>query len=231
MSTYPGEDPQTPERQPAQDSNGDTSGTEPTQPVGYWERQAAEEAARRAGAGPQGGGGAVFNPTSAQPAGGPPPGEPTPYGQQGYGQAPYGGPQQPSYAAQPGYPPPGQPAPYPPQAPGGWQGQPPYSSYAAPRPDHPQSTLALVLGLVGLIGGFMLCGLPLVVSPFAWAIGRNAVKEIEASQGALGGEGQARTGMILGIIGTVLAILAVIALIGFIALVAVSETSTTGSNV
>ena len=84
---------------------------------------------------------------------------------------------------------------------------PPYGGFAAPPPDHPQSTLALVLGLVGVVGAFIFCGVPLVVSPFAWALGHNALKEIRASQGRLGGESQARAGMILGIIGTVLLIL------------------------
>ena len=84
-------------------------------------------------------------------------------------------------------------------------GYPPYGAYAPPRPDHPQSTLALILGIVGLVGAFMFCGLRLVVSPFAWALGRNALKDIRASQGRIGGEGQARAGMIMGIVGTVLA--------------------------
>lgn len=227
MSTYPGDDPQTPEgQQPTDDAHhdrpDDTSATEPTQPVGHWERQAQPYPTTPY---PQGSG-AVFNPTSSQPA-------------PGYGQNPYGAPGQPTYG-QAGSPPPGQPAPYgapqpggtPPGWQGGWQpGQLPYNAYAAPRPDHPQSTLALVLGLVGLIGAFIFCGLPLVVSPFAWALGRNALKEIQASQGQLGGESQARTGMVLGIIGTVLAIIALLALIGFIALAAVSEPTTTGSSV
>ena len=71
-----------------------------------------------------------------------------------------------------------------------------------------------------------------VVSPFAWAFGHSALKEIRASQGRLGGESQALTGMILGIVGTVLLILGLIFLIGFIVLIAVSEsTTTTGSSV
>lgn len=252
MSTYPGDDPQAGQQpaDPAEPATPDApadTGTEPTQPVGYWERQAAEQAAQRAREQgqpypttpyPQGGGPEthpVFNPTSSQPSssyGQNPYGAPPPLGQQ----PPYAG--QPPYPGQPGYPAPGQQAPYSPTPPPAWQpgwqgapGQPPYSAFAAPRPDHPQSTLALVLGLVGLIGAFIFCGVPLVVSPFAWALGRNAVKEIAASQGRLGGESQARTGMILGIIGTVLLILSIIALIGFIALAAVSEPSTTGSSV
>jgi hypothetical protein len=77
----------------------------------------------------------------------------------------------------------------------------------------------------------VLCGLPLIVSPFAWALGSNALKEIRASQGRLGGEGQARTGMILGIVGTALAALILLAVIAFIVLIAASANAPTGSSV
>ena len=142
------------------------------------------------------------------------PGQPA-YGQPAFGQPAYG---QPSY----GYPPPG-----------GQSGQPgspypPYAAFQAPRPDHPQSNTSLILGIVGLVGGF-LCGLGFVLSPFAWALGRNAVKEIQASQGRLGGEGSARAGMITGIIGTVLLGIGVLLLIGFAVLIAVG--GSTSSNV
>jgi hypothetical protein len=258
MSTYPGDDPQPPDETTGETS-GDTAETEPTQPVGYWERQAAERAREQGQAGadpttpyPQGGG-PVFNPTGGQPPpGAEQQGQPgsNPYGQIP-GVNPYGpyapGAQQP-YAGQPvGYPPqpaqpsgypsqpaqpfgnppqPGQPSPYAPAP-----GQPPYAAYSQVPPDHPQSTLAMVLGLVGLIGAFFLCGLTLVVSPFAWALGRNAVKEIEASHGRLGGESQARTGMITGIIGTVLLILGILAIIAFIVVVVASSSTSDGSSV
>lgn len=253
MSTYPGDDPQPDEPQPAdqgpaadQPTSEDPAGTEPTQPVGYWERRANEQAAEQ-GRG-QGGqpypttpytqGGPTFNPTSAQPSApsqaprpqAPPYGQrspavPNPYDQHSYGHGPYGPPGPASYGGQPqGSPPaPGQPAPYMPV--------PPYGGYVTPPPDHPQATLALVLGLVGVIGALLFCGVTLVVSPFAWGIGRSALKEIRASQGRLGGESHAQTGMILGIIGTVLAVLALIMVIGFIVLIAVSESATTGSSV
>ena len=249
MSTYPGDDPQPPDETTGETA-GDAAETEPTQPVGYWERQAAERAREQGQPGsepttpyPQGGG-PVFNPTGGQPPPGPEqhaqPGS-NPYGQIP-GVNPYGpydpGAQQP-YAGQPsaGYPPqPGQPFEYPPQpgqhspyAPG--PGQPPYAAYSQVPPDHRQSTLAMVLGLVGLIGAFFLCGLTLLVSPFAWALGRNALKEIEASQGRLGGESQARTGMITGIIGTVLLILAILAIIALIVVVVASSGTTSGSSV
>ena len=231
MTTYPGDDPQTPDdpqepaAKPPEDdvpTPEDGDGTEPTQPVGYWERRAKEQAAEQARA--QGGqphpttpypqGGPVLNPTSAQPSG------QNPYAQGTYAQpgpASYGGPP-------PGSPPaPGQPAPYAPV--------PSYAGFVTPPPDHPQAMLSMILGLVGLVGAFLLCGVTLVVSPFAWGIGHSALKEIRASQGRLGGESPARTGMILGIIGTVFLILGLIFLIGFIVLIAVGATTTTGSSV
>jgi hypothetical protein len=276
MSTYPGENPppedQRPEDQPAP---SEPDGTEPTQPVGYWERQAAEQAReqRQQGDPYASGGDPVFNPTTtsqygarppdAEPSLPPPPpyGQPSAYGQpqdygqnygqppaapsQTYGQSTYGQPTygQPTYG-QPTY---GQPAPgqnpygqpYG-QQPGYGQpyGQPGYpqpgypqaTGYAPVAPAHRQATTAFVLGIVGLAGGLMLCGLGLLVSPFAWALGHNAVKEIRASQGRLSGESQARSGMVMGIIGTVLLVLIVIGLIVVAIGVAVSSNSS-GSSI
>jgi hypothetical protein len=196
MSSYPGEDPQQPGQQPPADEPTDT---EPTQPVGYWERQAAEERARQA---------AQPYPTTPYPQG---------YPGQDAGQQ----------AAQGPYGPQGPYAP----SPLGYQGPPSYAGYRPVAPDHPQSTLSLILGLVGLIGAFVLCGLPLIVSPFAWALGSNALKEIRASQGRLGGESQARTGMILGIVGTALALLILLAVIAFVVLIATAANAPTGSSV
>lgn len=166
MSTYPGENPPPPNNRP-------DDGTEPTQPVGYWEQQAA------------------------------------PY--------PVPPPSSPPFPGAPG------------AVPGGYGAPPPYAAYAAPGPDHPRSTLAMVLGIVGLIGGFA-CGLPLLVSPFAWALGRGAVKDIDASQGRVGGHGQAMAGMVMGIIGTVLLVLGIIALVLFIVLLATADSSGTGGS-
>ena len=211
MSNYPGVGPetpddQTPDEQPRDDQPSDTPGTEPTQPVGYWERQAAERAWEQA-------------------AGRPDPTTPYPQGQPPYGQQPYVG--QPA-----GYPP--QPGSYQPQ-PGPYQPQPgpmPYSAFSPPVPDHPQSTLALILGLVGLVGALIFCFLPLVVSPFAWAVGRSALKEIEESRGRLGGASNAKAGMIMGIIGTViLAILLVLVVVFIIAVAVGAESSTNGSSI
>ncbi|MEO7350940.1 MAG: DUF4190 domain-containing protein [Marmoricola sp.] len=215
MSTYPGENPQAPDDgQPADDT------TEPTQPVGYWERQAAERAHEQA------------QPTPSDTTT-PYPQNPYPFNPNPYAQQPSGPPSgQPPYGGQPaaGYQQPGQPPPYYYQTgPGVAPVQPPYG-YTPLAPAHPQATLAMVLGLVGVVGAFFACGLTLVVSPFAWAVGQKAVKEIEASQGRLSGESQARTGMITGIIGTVLLVLAIIAVIGFVALLIVSGSTDSGGS-
>jgi len=244
MTSYPGENPPPSDGElPPEDSpetSGDAStGTEPTQPVGYWERRAAEQAQGQEQQGhpdpttPYPSSGAVFNPTSGQSA----PdywsaqnqdqNQNQPYGQPPYGQPPYGQPPdgQPPYQ-QPSYPPPGgQSGPPPGAAPG----YPPYA-FSAPRPDHPQATLSLVLGIVGLAGGFA-CLIGFLVAPFAWALGRNALKDIKASQGGLGGEGSARAGMIMGIVGTVILVLGILVLALVIVVGIASETSSTGSSI
>jgi hypothetical protein len=117
------------------------------------------------------------------PQGQPPYGQPQydqpQYDQPQYGQAAYG---QPQY----GQPPYGQPA-YPPT------GYPP-TGYV---PDHPKATSSLVLGILGIV----VCG---IVAPFAWVVGKRTVREIDASNGQLGGRGSAQAGYVLGVIGTVL---------------------------
>jgi hypothetical protein len=249
MSTYPGENPQQPHHDEAGSEQAESAGTdpaapgaeqgtEPTQPVGYWERQAAEQARQQRQQGdpdPSAAqGGAVFNPTTAQPTQG---WEQNPYAQQpytqpGYGQPPYG---QPGYAQPPygqpygqptyGYPPPGGQS-GPPV--GGPAGYPPYA-FTPPRPNHPQSTLALVLGIAGLALGFM-CGVGFLASPFAWGVGHHALSEIRASHGRLGGEGSAKAGMVMGIVGTALLAIGVLILI-VIGIVALASDTSSGSNV
>ena len=77
-------------------------------------------------------------------------------------------------------------------------GQPPYGNYHRTstarrygdrRPDHPQATLVLVLGIVSVV----VCGL---VGPVAWVIGNRVVREIDASDGQLGGRSTANAGRI-----------------------------------
>jgi hypothetical protein len=105
---------------------------------------------------------------------------------------------------------PDQPGQYP--AGGYTQGPPPGYGYAAP--DHPKAVTALILGTLGLIT----CQ---VMSPFAWAIGKKAVAEIDASGGRIGGRGQAQAGYILGVIGSVVLGLAVLFLLGMLLLLLV----------
>jgi Domain of unknown function (DUF4190) len=101
------------------------------------------------------------------------------------------------------------------------QPTPPGYGYA---PDHPRATTSLVLGIVALV----LCQ---ILGPVAWIVGGNAVKEIDASNGALGGRGSANAGKILGIIATVFLVLAVIGLILLVVLgLAISTSSSTSTG-
>ncbi|MGH3472427.1 MAG: DUF4190 domain-containing protein [Nocardioidaceae bacterium] len=79
-----------------------------------------------------------------------------------------------------------------------------------PQRTHPHATTALVLGILGLV----VCG---ILAPFALSIGHKAVREIDQSNGALGGRGSANAGYILGIIGTVLLAIAILFLITAVA--------------
>lgn len=135
----------------------------------------------------------------------------TPYGQDAYGQAQYG---QPSYG-QPSY---GQAA-YG-QAAGGYPGLP------LPAKPHPSATTSMVLGIVGLVGGF-LCGVFILLSPVAWVMGARTVREIDASGGRYSGREQANVGKVLGIVGTVILVLILIVVAVIIALAVTSEPSST----
>jgi hypothetical protein len=77
-------------------------------------------------------------------------------------------------------------APQPTRRAGGWQ-----------QVEHPKATTAMVLGICSLV----VCGL---CGPFAWSIGRNAVREIDASGGRYGGRSQAMAGYVMGVIGSAL---------------------------
>jgi hypothetical protein len=152
--------------------------------------------------------------TPPPPYGEQPPEPPDPYGQPGQpGQQPpqpYGqSPAQP-YGQQPV--PYGQPAPYAQPNP---YGQTPYGAVQ----DHPQATLILILGILGLV----VCGL---IAPFAWVMGNRVVGEIDASNGGLGGRSTANAGRICGIVGSVLIILALVLFVGIFLLAAVTATTT-----
>lgn len=131
-----------------------------------------------------------------------------PYGQAGsnpYGDAPAANP----YGQQPAY---GQPYP---QQPGYGQAypQPGYGvAYPAAAPPHPSASTSMVLAIIGLAGIMFCGGITLFLSPFAWAMGSKAVREIDANPGMYSGRDQANGGKIMGIIGTVLLILGILLL-------------------
>ena len=139
-------------------------------------------------------------------------------------QPPYDSNQQPP--GPPGYPAPG----YGP--PTGWQQPAPPGYYAGPPayrvPDHPEATKALVVGIIALLGGFT-CYLPLLLGPWAWVVGRRAVKEIDAQPGRYEGRGQALAGYVMGVVATVLLVLGLLALAGLLLFV-VAGTSTSSSG-
>jgi hypothetical protein len=143
----------------------------------------------------------------------------SPYGQDPYGQNPY---DQNPYGQEPGYGQPGQPYGQGGYAPSGY-GAP--DGYGAAPANHPSATTALVLSLIGLAGIAFCGGVTLVLSPFAWRIGARAVREIDASQGRLGGREQANAGRIMGIIGTVLLALGILLALALVALLVASGTS------
>jgi Domain of unknown function (DUF4190) len=96
-------------------------------------------------------------------------------------------------------------------------GQPGYG-YQPPR-DHPRATTSLVLGILGLV----LCQL---LGPVALVMGRKAVKEIDASGGALGGRGSATAGWVCGLVATILLVVSAVAVAVAVAFaVATSSTS------
>ena len=82
--------------------------------------------------------------------------------------------------------------------------------YNAPR-DHPQTTTILILGILGLV----LCQ---VLGPFAWSMGNKALREIDASNGQLGGRDTTNVGRILGIIATAILVLGIVVVLFFIVL-------------
>lgn len=107
-------------------------------------------------------------PTRLPPADAPPsatsPGPPTPNPYEQYPPTDYGQ-----------YPPAGYGQPYP-------GGYPPYPGGYAPV-NHPAAGTAMALGLIGLVGSFI-CGVTIVLCPFAMVMGRRAVREIDESGGA-----------------------------------------------
>jgi hypothetical protein len=100
-----------------------------------------------------------------------------------------------------------------------------YDSPLAPRPSSSgNATLALVLGIVGLVGGAGSCCCCLFTAlgfcaPLGWYFGQKELKAIRAGFAPAAGEGAARAGMICGIIGTAFLALYVLVVVCYIALV------------
>lgn len=82
-------------------------------------------------------------------------------------------------------------------------------------PDHPQSTLVLVLGIIGVAA----CQ---VVAPFAWVIGGRVRREIAASGGRVGGHQTATIGWVLGIVGSCLLIASLLLVVLYVIFVIVA---------
>jgi hypothetical protein len=105
-----------------------------------------------------------------------------------------------------------------------WRAPPPSSDPfdvpppAAEPPRADGAIAALILGIVGIT----FCPL---CAPFAWALGRTAEQQIDASGGTLSGRGEATAGKVLGMVSCVLSII-VIGL--FIMLIAVGASVSTG---
>lgn len=76
-----------------------------------------------------------------------------------------------------------------------------------PNPYESRGTTTLVLGLIALIGGLVVCGVPLLLGPVAWITG-NGVRR-DALAGGHPEPGNNKGGRICGIIATVLLALGV----------------------
>ncbi|MBK8470517.1 MAG: DUF4190 domain-containing protein [Actinomycetales bacterium] len=83
--------------------------------------------------------------------------------------------------------------------------------------EHPQGTLILILGILSIV----ICGL---TGPFAWSMGRKALREIDTSGMAYSNRGQVQAGMITGIIGSVFLLLAILYLIFVVFIIGMAAT-------
>ncbi|MGO4256338.1 DUF4190 domain-containing protein [Marmoricola sp. RAF53] len=93
----------------------------------------------------------------------------------------------------------GQPVP-----PQGWTPPPGYGYPAPTAPTPGSATSALILGILSLIMCGLFTGIPAIF------VGRNAIREIDASNGQLGGRSTANAGYILGIVGTAISAIGIV---------------------
>ena len=92
-------------------------------------------------------------------------------------------------------------------APAPWH---PYPAPAVAPPNHPRATAALTLGIVAVCG--LVVGLTLALGPLAWYYGATAVRDIDREPGRWGGRGNAKAGLVLGVIASGLLLLALLVL-------------------
>ena len=95
----------------------------------------------------------------------------------------------------------------------------PFGGYAQ---DHHQATTVLILGILGLV----VCG---VLAPFAWVMGNRVVREIDASNGQLGGRSTANAGRICGIVGTCIIGVSLLIIVGAVVIVLIGAATTATS--
>lgn len=77
-------------------------------------------------------------------------------------------------------------------------------------PDHPQAMTVLILGILGL-------SMVPFTAPFAWYMGTQALRELDAQPGRYGRRDWVNVGRILGIVGTVVLGLVLLMVCGFLA--------------
>jgi hypothetical protein len=126
-------------------------------------------------------------------------------------QPPYSQPgQYPQSGGQPGqYPQGGQPAPYGQQSPMPYGQQP----YGAPPQEHPQGTLILIFGILGIF--------ITIFAPIAWYLGNKAKSDIQTSGIQYSNEQNISIGRMLGKVFTIIAIVSIVLVIIFWIVIAV----------
>ena len=90
--------------------------------------------------------------------------------------------------------------------------------------------MALVLGIIGLVGNLAACCcclglLPGLCAPVAWWMGARELREIRAGLASPQAEGNARTGMICGMVGTAIMVLYVGIMLVYVAVVGFAAAS------
>jgi hypothetical protein len=96
-------------------------------------------------------------------------------------------------------------------------GAPGYGATGVPywAPDHPDSTMVLLLGILGMA----VCQ---VIAPFAWVKGARVKREIDESGGRYGGRSQVQVGYVLGIVGSVILGLYVVGFLLYLVVVVIA---------